>query len=430
MTPSLKKWVYRFLWLLLLAGLLTWALHKAPLLEIWSAIRGLRLWQAAVILDVNTLLFSLFSLRWWIIVKADAKGVPFLPLLGMRLSAFGLSYFTLGPQVGGEPLQVLSLQKKYGITYTRATASVFLDKILEFQVNFLMFALGLIAILQAGLLSGSRMQFIAVFALVAALVLVPVVHLTLLYHRRYPLAVLLGLLPFIPKKSRPVRFLRAAEGMAGRFCQRHLRVLLGALGVSLIAGAGLLVDYTLMISFLGINLPFWKMLAGWTAGWLAFLVPLPGGLGALESSQVFALGIFGIPAAVALGVVLLMRARDLVFGGLGLTLAGLDLSPKKNHKQNLGNGCCAGYPAALATPTYSILSIVSYRKGAENESDLETYWHHPGGAGHSQPAFVFRFCALSAASNEPGPSLHLEWPGVHRPAGRLYPAHSILPETP
>jgi uncharacterized membrane protein YbhN (UPF0104 family) len=51
-------------------------------------------------------------------------------------------------------------------------------------------------------------------------------------------------------------------------------------------------------------------------------MPLPGGLGALEASQVFALGRFGISAGVALGVALLMRGRDLLIGGIGLLLAG------------------------------------------------------------------------------------------------------------
>jgi len=49
---------------------------------------------------------------------------------------------------------------------------------------------------------------------------------------------------------------------------------------------------------------------------------LPGGLGALEASQVFALGFFGISAASAMSLALFMRARDLLIGGLGLLLAG------------------------------------------------------------------------------------------------------------
>ena len=131
MNPAAKKTVSQALWLVLLAGLLWWAFRKAPLSEIAAVLQRLAFWQLAVILGINILIYLLFTSRWWIIVRAEANQVSFLPLLGVRVSAFGISYFTLGPQVGGEPLQVFSLQKKYGISYTRATASVLLDKMLE-----------------------------------------------------------------------------------------------------------------------------------------------------------------------------------------------------------------------------------------------------------------------------------------------------------
>jgi hypothetical protein len=118
-----------------------------------------------------------------------------------------------------------------------------------------------------------------------------------------------------------MRFIVAAERMAGMFCQRYPRALWMAVGVSLAAGAGMVTEYALITSFLGINLHGWQTLAAWTTSWLAFLVPLPGGLGALEASQVFTLGAFDISAALAIGVTLLIRARDLLIGGLGLLLA-------------------------------------------------------------------------------------------------------------
>jgi uncharacterized membrane protein YbhN (UPF0104 family) len=80
-------------------------------------------------------------------------------------------------------------------------------------------------------------------------------------------------------------------------------------------------EYMLITSFLGVNLHNWQTVAGWATSWLSFLVPLPGGLGALEASQVFTLGAFGMSAALALSVALLIRARDLLIGGLGLLLA-------------------------------------------------------------------------------------------------------------
>jgi uncharacterized membrane protein YbhN (UPF0104 family) len=54
---------------------------------------------------------------------------------------------------------------------------------------------------------------------------------------------------------------------------------------------------------------------------LAFLVPLPGGLGALEASQTFALAALGFQPALGIALSLLIRARDIILGAAGLALA-------------------------------------------------------------------------------------------------------------
>jgi uncharacterized membrane protein YbhN (UPF0104 family) len=77
----------------------------------------------------------------------------------------------------------------------------------------------------------------------------------------------------------------------------------------------------MMVSFLGMQINAIQIFAALTAMQVAFLMPLPGGLGALEASQVLALGVFGQPASAAISLVLLMRARDILNGGIGLLLA-------------------------------------------------------------------------------------------------------------
>ena len=255
----MKQWLLRTLTVLVLGGLLYWALRNAPLDEIRAAVSRLQPWQIVILLLLNALLYVLITLRWWIIVQAEARRVAFLPLLAVRLAVFGVSYFTLGPQVGGEPLQVLSLQRKYGLTYTRAAASVLLDKLLEFLVNFLLLAVGLTAVFQAGILPENGRQLTGSLVALVALIAWPPVHILLMYNRIYPLTRILRAMPFISKNAKPVRFLRASEWMAGTFCQRHPRALLGSLAVSLLAALGMLVDYALITLFLGIHLPFWKI---------------------------------------------------------------------------------------------------------------------------------------------------------------------------
>jgi uncharacterized membrane protein YbhN (UPF0104 family) len=181
-------------------------------------------------------------------------------------------------------------------------------------------------VLQAGVLFESGTQLSLSLIALVFLVAWPPIHLILLYNKHYPITAVLYALPFVQRKSKWIRFLRASERLAGMFCQRHPRRLLLASGISLITATGMVVDYALMASFMGIHLTMWKTIAGWNLGWLSLLMPLPGGLGALEASQVFILGRFGYSAANALSLTLLQRGRDILVGGLGLLLASHDIT--------------------------------------------------------------------------------------------------------
>lgn len=304
-----------------LAALLYFALRNAPLVEIWNALHQLKLWQIATLAIINILIYLLVTLRWWIVIRAGNKTISFLPLVLVRVAVFGISYFTLGPQVGGEPLQVLYLQRKYGMTYTRATSTVIMDKLLEFLANFFLLVFGLMAVLQAGILPTNGSKPLMSLTGLATLLAWPPIHIMLMMRGIYPIGAVLRLVTSRLGNPKWVRFLIAAERMAGKFCQRSPRALLAAVAVSLAAGAGMVSEYMLITMFLGIDLHGWQTLAAWTTSWLAFLVPLPGGLGALEAGQVFTLGVFEVSAALAIGVALLIRARDLLIGSLGLLVA-------------------------------------------------------------------------------------------------------------
>ena len=309
--------------------LLYFALRNVPLHEIWATIRGLQLWQIGTLFGLSLFIYALITLRWWIIVRAENERIPYFPLVLVRIAVFGVSYFTLGPHVGGEPIQVFYLQRKYGLTFTHATASVIMDKLLELLANFLLLAVGLTAVLQAGILSTNGGSSWLSLSGLLLLCMWPPIHILLLYRRKYPLSAVLRGIRFLKKDSRLVRFIAASERLAGTFCRRHMPSLVAATAISVFAGVGMVIEFALIVNFLGIQLSSWQTIASWTAGWLSLLAPLPGGLGALEASQVFVLGMFGVPAALAIGVTLVMRGRDLLVGGLGLLLASRALEKQK-----------------------------------------------------------------------------------------------------
>ena len=309
------------LWIVLLTSLLYFALRNAPLPEIWNVLKQLRLWQIGVLFVLNTAVITLMTARWWVIVHAENPSVPFLPLIGYRLAVFGLSYFTPGPQVGGEPLQVLYLQRRYGLTLARATSAVIMDKLLEFLVNFLLLGIGAWAVIRVGLISNSGASLNLSLIGLATVLAWPLVHIIMLYHGRLPVSSILRSQPFIPQKNKGIRLVKVAERLASAFCRRQLRAMSVSILFSALALAGIAMEYYLMVSFLGMRLNAVEVFAALTAMQVSFLFPLPAGLGALEASQVLALGAFGQPVSAAISLTLLIRGRDILTGGLGLLLA-------------------------------------------------------------------------------------------------------------
>lgn len=306
----------------ILALLLYFALRNAPFIEIWNALTQLHLSQVALLFVVNALVIVFITARWWVIVRAENSAIPFLALIRYRLSVFGLSYFTPGPQVGGEPLQVLYLQRNHGVSFARATSAVIMDKLLEFLANFILIGIGLTAAVRVGLISRNSTQALGSLIPVAVVLAWPVIHLILLYQGRYPISSLLRSAAFLIGSPNWVRLIIVSERMAAAFARRKLEALLLALGFSMLAWAGMAAEYFLIASFLNASLSFEQTLAALTAALLAFLLPLPGGLGALEASQVYALTTMGYAPAIGISLSLIMRGRDLLNGGIGLLLAG------------------------------------------------------------------------------------------------------------
>jgi uncharacterized protein (TIRG00374 family) len=290
--------------------------------EIWAVLKELQGWQILGLLAFNSVILLLVTARWWVILRAENGNVPMHRLFGYRLAAFGLSYFTLGPQAGGEPLQVVSLQRFHRLSYARATASVIMDKLLEFIANFLFLAGGLVAVIRVGILAKNGISLTGSVVPLAAILLLPVLYTGLLYLGFYPLgAALRSILPNASGAGLS-RLLVVSERMAAAFTRRHASAMAIALAVSLAGWFGMTAEYWLMAHFLGIQLTPWQALAGVTMALLSFLLPIPAGLGALEASQVLALGAMGFQPAEALSLALLIRGRDTFFAGLGLLLAG------------------------------------------------------------------------------------------------------------
>lgn len=309
---------------LVLLLLLWWLGRTITLSDLLHTLQQLTLGNLVGLGLANLLVLIVLCSRWWLLLGSAGYPIPFGRLLGYRVAAFAVSYFTPGPHVGGEPLQVYLVSQRHGVPPAVAIATVTLDKGMEMVSNFLVLAGGLALLSQqphlAPLLSPRTLT------LALGLSLLPLVLLGTLYAGRHGLARWVRQPPGKPSiTSRLATWLQIIEQSETQIIalwRSHPRRLLMAGFVSVLSWGALIGEFWYMTAALGLGLSLSGAVTLLLAMRVAILLPLPAGLGALEASLTIAATALGLPPAAGLGLSLLIRLRDVSLGLIGLWLGG------------------------------------------------------------------------------------------------------------
>jgi glycosyltransferase 2 family protein len=311
-------------WIVLaLAAIL--AIRVLPWKEIFQALRSLTLVEMLVLLAINGFILLLFSTRWWLILRAYGYTIPYIRLSGYRIAGFAISYFTPGTQFGGEPLQVYLVQSRHAVPDGVSLAAVTLDKLLELITNFSFLIIGFMITLRSGLIPRLSSQTALAWAGILPVLLA--IYFAALTVGRFPLTRLVNRLPLTTWRHRTLHnippLIASTERQISALFRHKPLLILVTISLSALVWGLMVFEYWLMAGFLGARLSLLQSLAGFTATRVAFLTPLPGGIGVLEASQVMVFTAFGFSAALGISLTLLMRARDLLVGLFGLWIGGL-----------------------------------------------------------------------------------------------------------
>lgn len=313
-------------------ALLVLIIRLVSLEQVIATLGQLQLWQIGVLIVINAFILATITGRWWILLHGVGYSIPFMSLFIYRLAAFGLSYFTPGPHVGGELLQMLMVEKSHNVPRSNSLAAVALDKAIEFSVNLTFLLLGIIAALQWRIVPRETGQ--QALGLAVALLALPLLYLGATIRGYYPATRIARWLARRWEKASTIAdTLAQSEAQVGRYFLTAPKAFLLAVLITLAGWAGIICEYWLMIHFLGVDLTLQQLVAALTAARISILLFLPAGLGALEASQAIAFGVLGLDPAVGISASLLIRARDSLLGLAGLWWWGsrhLNSQPKQS----------------------------------------------------------------------------------------------------
>ena len=287
--------------------------------EIWRNLRQFSFLNFLIFIFLSTLNFCLYTLRWDIIlrrIQAPNEKVPFGRLFLHRMSGFALSYLTPTAQTGGEPLRIMMLQHD-GIPSKTAASSVIIDKALEFASLIVFISVGIgLALIDGSLPAKTELIFGIII----------VIFIAGVFWFYYSSVKDIGFFSSILRFTRLTKFSRIKrleekfleiEGQMAAFYKNHLRVFILLILISLAISAFLLLEHYLVARFMGVRLTFFQTFLASTIPYLAYMVPIPGGLGLLEGGHAAMFALLGVNIN-AFVLVFIIRIRDLVFVMVGL----------------------------------------------------------------------------------------------------------------
>jgi hypothetical protein len=265
------------------------------LTKAWVTLRSVTAVEAAVLVLLNAVIVVVLAFRGFVVLRGLGCRVPLIHWIQARQLGFLISVTTPGPQLGGEPAQVLALEQ-CGVERVRALSVTVVDKILDLILNAAVTLLLVALVAFSGLLesdaaaAGGVSLVVGVAAALAGVLLI----IAGLRH---------GMFNRWKAGARLHSELRSLAGL--RFRVWGTAVATGFTGLALM-GLEWWFIWSLVLADAG-----WALVAStWVAARVALWGPVPGAIGVLEAAVIGATIGLGGAWVDGAAVCALSRLRD------------------------------------------------------------------------------------------------------------------------
>ncbi|HJX05973.1 MAG TPA: lysylphosphatidylglycerol synthase transmembrane domain-containing protein [Candidatus Nanoarchaeia archaeon] len=301
-------------------GLLAFILFKYPFNEVIATFSNVTPTLLLIYLATSFTIMFLFSVRWKFVLGALGHNISLVEAFGYRIIDYGLSYITPSGKAGGEPIRAALLTRK-GISFKEGLANVTTDKTIELSVSVCFFVVGLLILAIGHPLNWAIRIFLIVFSsLLIFLIWKFYSHIL----RKKPVFTELYRFLRLHKIRRLAKYEQAViefEKPIIKFYSEERKTFFIALSLSLVSLIISMVEFKVVLLMLGIDASLGVVFMVFSVVGMAFLVPVPMGLGSLEAFQIALFSALGIGSASGVGLAMITRARDMIWVLIGVSLA-------------------------------------------------------------------------------------------------------------
>ncbi len=285
---------------------------------------------------VSITMMLLHTLKWSIILRSQGCKVPFPKLFVYKLAGFGVSYVTPAAHMGGEPVRAYLLNKNHNIEFKKSLSSVVIDKSLDLSLNGFFACITIIFILFTFTIP-EKTAIIMIFSFFAMLgAIYSFYHLTITGKGFFTTCFRLLRLNKWKVTKKYGKDIKGMELHLIHFFKYNKKGFRNAFLIFLLIWILMFFEYKLALLLLGYNASFAAIFIVFSLVGLAYIIPVPAALGALEFGQSSASAILRISSGIGLALSIVIRGRDMIWVFLGLSYLALhkikfkDIAGSKN----------------------------------------------------------------------------------------------------
>lgn len=294
-------------------------LNKSDYRNVLEQLDKITLPQIFWLILITFVILFFYSANLRLIIRSFGPKVPALKGAVLKLIGDSVSYVTPAMYIGGEFMISYILKRDYKLLVSKGMAANVLEKMITLTITILYLVVG-VAIFLIKFAEDIKILIPTIIVMIGSVCF-------LIYFYRKSLrnsGVLYPLLKFL--RLDKIKFIRNGKEDIERFDQHlhyflahHPRYFLYSLGLVFIGTVITLLEYKLILYFLGHTMSIVDLLMLRVIFMAAAAVPIPGGLGTQEAAQAGYFNLLGLGASTGVAFILVLRFLQLINIALGLT---------------------------------------------------------------------------------------------------------------